>query len=329
MCIPPTRIGTALWNMFQTLSLMEEEAFIQAVGNLKAVTLLTFIPIRYFLGKLIGCLSMPILRDQWLDMEQDRGNAAYKNLTSIKKNYPHVKVTLSVGGWNEGSVKFSTMASTRWKMIRFIRSVTQYLEKYNFDGLDIMWKYPTMRGGRPEDKDNFITLIKELKEAFLPYGFILSATLSNTREVISTAYDLVSLNRYLDLIYVIGYDYNVPWDKIVGASAPLGGLSKRDENNVEYTIKYMLSFGVSPDNLVLGVQFHGRTFVLKDQDVKDIEFGKTEAEINGFSGPYLNETNKYGYNEVCLELKNNSKWAYHWDRDSSTPYLRDGRRIVS
>ncbi|XP_050358881.1 probable chitinase 2 [Nymphalis io] len=267
--------------------------------------------------------------NQWLDIERDSGNAGYKKLTGIKKRYPHIKVTLSLGGWNEGSVKFSKMAGNRWERLRFIRSVMQYLEKYEFDGLDIMWKYPTLRGGAPEDKENFVTLVKELKEAFLPYGYILSASLANTREIMSSAYDLVSLNRYLDLIYLLGYDYNGHWDRIVGASAPLKGLNKRDERNVEYTIKYLLSFGISPDKLVLGIQFIGRTFILKESDVKNIEFGKTEAEINGFSGPYLNGTNMYGYNEVCLELKNNSKWVYHWDKESSTPYLRDGRRIVS
>ncbi|XP_046975063.1 probable chitinase 2 isoform X2 [Vanessa cardui] len=266
--------------------------------------------------------------DPWLDIDRNNGNGAYKNLTRIKKAYPHVKITLSLGGWNEGSVKFSRMASDKWKRATFIRSVMQHLEKYGFDGLNVMWKYPTLRGGSPEDKKNFVTLTKELKEAFIPYGYILTATLANIKEIISAAYDLESLNRNLDLIYLIGYDYNGPWNKIVGASAPLRGLSK-DERNVEYTIKYMLSHGVSPEKLVLGLQFHGKTFILKDPNVEIVEFGKTLAVTDVFAGPYLNGANMYGYTEVCLELKNNSKWAYHWDRDSSTPYLRDGRRIVS
>ncbi|XP_064075613.1 probable chitinase 2 isoform X1 [Vanessa tameamea] len=267
--------------------------------------------------------------DIWLDIERDNGNAAYKNLTSFKKYHPHIKITLSLGGWNEGSVKFSRMASDKWKRAKFVKSVTQYLEKYGFDGLNVMWKYPTLRGGRPEDKKNFVILIKELKEAFIPYGYILSATLSNLKEIISAAYDLECLNRHLDLIYLIGYDYNGPWDKIVGASAPLRGLSKQDIRNVEYTIKYMLSHGISPDKLVLGLQLHGKTFILKDPDVKNVEFGKTQSESEVFTGPYLNGANMYGYNEACLEFKNNSKWVYHWDKASSTPYLRDGRRIVS
>ncbi|XP_050358880.1 probable chitinase 2 isoform X2 [Nymphalis io] len=268
--------------------------------------------------------------NQLLDIEQDNGNAGYKYLTGIKKSYPHIKVTLSLGGWNEGSEQFSEMAGNRWERFRFIRSVMQYLEKYEFDGLDIIWKYPTVGSGTPEDKDNFVTLVKELKEAFLPYGYILSASLSNIREIMSSAYDLVNLNRYLDFIYLLGNDYRGPWRRTVGASAPLKGLSKRDDRNVEYIIKYLLSFGLSPDKLVLAILFTGQTFILRESDVKNIEFGKTKAVgFYGFSGPYINGFNMYGYNEVCLDLKNNSKWVYHWDKESSTPYLRDGRRIIT
>ncbi|XP_050358947.1 probable chitinase 2 isoform X2 [Nymphalis io] len=151
-------------------------------------------------------------RNQWLDIERDSGNAGYKNLTRIKKSYPHIKVTLSTGGWNEGSEQFSKIAGNRWERFRFIRSVMQYLEKYEFDGLDIIWKYPTLIGGSPEDKENFVTLTKELKEAFLPYGYILSKSRANTREIMSSVYDLVNRNRYLDLIYLLGYDYKGPWD---------------------------------------------------------------------------------------------------------------------
>ncbi|CAH2084075.1 unnamed protein product [Euphydryas editha] len=266
--------------------------------------------------------------NQWLDIESNGGQAGYKNFTQIKKKYPHIKTILSIGGWDEGSIKFSKMAADKWKMSEFINSVIQYLINYDFDGLNVMWKYPTTRGGSPEDKENFVTLIKKLKEAFLPYGYILTATLSHDRNIINSAYDLVSLNRYLDLIYLLGYDYYGPWSGVVGPLAPLKGFSKEDDRNVEYTIKYMLSFGVSPEKLVLGIPFYGRTLLLSEPDTKYIELGKTKTNNYGLSGPYINGTNFYVYNEICLKLKNGSKWSYHWDKNTSTPYLRDGGRVI-
>ena len=54
------------------------------------------------------------------------------------------------------------------KRKRFIESAVTFCQKYDFDGIDLVWMYPGVgwRGGVPEDKQNFVKLIKELKEAF-------------------------------------------------------------------------------------------------------------------------------------------------------------------
>ena len=58
---------------------------------------------------------------------------------------------------------------------KFVQSVVNFTLTYNFDGLDLDWEYPSARGGVSRDKSNFIELCRELKAAFQPYGFLLTA----------------------------------------------------------------------------------------------------------------------------------------------------------
>ncbi len=83
--------------------------------------------------------------DPWMDLSDDYGLDGFGKATALKYANPKLKVTLAIGGWNEGSKKYSEMARDAEKRKTFVASVIQFLEKYNFDGLDLDWEYPGMK----------------------------------------------------------------------------------------------------------------------------------------------------------------------------------------
>ena len=101
-----------------------------------------------------------------LELDDDiKGRGNYRIFNNLKLKNPALKTLLSVGGWIEGSLNFSTVAADPTKRATFLQSSLELLHKYNFNGLDINWEYPNERHGlKNNDRENFIIWLKELKE---------------------------------------------------------------------------------------------------------------------------------------------------------------------
>jgi chitinase len=124
------------------------------------------------------------------------------------------------------------------------------------------------RGGSPEDKKNFILMIADLKSAFRPHNFLLTAAIGAAPSTIDVSYDIPSMYKYLDFVHVMCYDYHGKWDKKTGHNAPLlPGPKETGQDlllNVDYTLKYLIKKGAVPEKTVLGVPFYGRAFMLNN-----------------------------------------------------------------
>ncbi|XP_058461142.1 probable chitinase 2 [Malaya genurostris] len=249
--------------------------------------------------------------DPWQDLKENYGKGGYEKLVGMRATNHHLKVLIAIGGWNEGSERYSDMAANPERRQAFVKNALEFVKRYNFDGLDLDWEYPTQRGGKPYDRENFVALVKELSQQFKKSNLLLTSAIGAGKDTIDAAYDIKTLSKYLDFLHIMCYDYNGSWNRKIGPNAPL---QSRDVLNVEYTIEHLLALGAPSNKIVMGLPFYGRTFV---SPLKRAKIGD-ESDDKGFAGPSTNENGFMGYNEVCETLKDNPDgWNVSWDATAS------------
>lgn len=121
----------------------------------------------------------------------------------MKLQHPKLKVLLSVG--DLGGTSFSIAASSNQTRERFIESILDFCEEFNFDGVDIDWEFPSFRSGNKEDRTNFVLLLSELrfrsnqvrklKQNQEKYKFIISVAVGAPLIIASTSYIIPSIAR--------------------------------------------------------------------------------------------------------------------------------------
>jgi len=78
---------------------------------------------------------------------------------------------LAIGGWNEGSSRFSPMVADTTRRREFVKNAIRFLRQNHFDGLDLDWEYPAFRdGGKPRDKNNYADLVQVAMSPYSSYS---------------------------------------------------------------------------------------------------------------------------------------------------------------
>jgi chitinase len=240
-------------------------------------------------------------------------------LQGLKGHNPDLKVLVSVGGWL-WSGNFSDMALTRESRRVFVDSVVEFVRKYQLDGLDIDWEYPGGIGAgnrfRPEDKQNYTALMKELRRRFdreqkqLHRRLYLSVAAGASTEFVNNT-ELSKVQKYVDSVNLMAYDYYEPGsDAITGHHAPLfTNPADPKKISADRSVREFEEAGVPASKIVLGVPFYGHAW----GNVADREHGLYQP------GKAIPNT-LTRYNDITNILLKQG-FVRYWDPVAAVPYL--------
>ncbi|KAG0173289.1 hypothetical protein DFQ29_008025 [Apophysomyces sp. BC1021] len=200
--------------------------------------------------------------NQKADGWNEQGNNLYgnfKQLFLLKQRYRHRKVSLSIGGWSR-SDNFAEVASDPAKRARFVGTAVKQLADLGLDGIDIDWEFPK----NDQEAIDYVHLVSQMRIALDIYQQRVGQT-DQPRLLLTAAVPcgpndyqnlrLREMEPYIDLFYLMAYDFAGSWDSLVGHQSPLYGGELCVHQAVEH---YMQS--IPPPKLVLGIPAYGRAF---------------------------------------------------------------------
>ena len=202
-------------------------------------------------------------------------------LTKYKEQYPDVKTLISVGGW-AASTGFYTMAETAQGREAFANSAVEFLKKYNFDGLDIDYEYPTAtsKAGNPDDFDvaeprratlfeNYVKLMKLLREKLDKAGqedgedYLLTVATPASSWILG-GMQLGQYAQYLDYLNMMTYDFHGAWNGYVGHNSALLPDARDPETaqlepvlNIDWGYRYYRGV-LPPSKINVGIPYYSR-----------------------------------------------------------------------
>ncbi|BFH14017.1 chitinase [Paenibacillus dendritiformis] len=227
-----------------------------------------------------AAVGAPVGQDgvQW-----DAANAgALIALQQLRAENPNLKVGISLGGWSK-SGDFSVVAADASKRANLVQNVMKFIKYTNMDFVDVDWEFPAevrqpdlvdnkndegTKYATPEDKNNYILLLQDFKNALNQQGaelgktYELSVALPAPKAKIDIGIDVPKLFNIVDFANIMTYDMRGAWDEVSGhhtglypnPNDPLTG----NNLSIDESVNYLIQQGAEPNKIVIGAAYYTR-----------------------------------------------------------------------
>ncbi|CAA91153.1 GH18 domain-containing protein [Caenorhabditis elegans] len=220
-----------------------------------------------------------------------------------------LKVMVSIGGY-ESSPLFSDVLVKKKK--KLIASIALLVKKFDLDGVDIFWNWPSIT-----DQSNYLIFIRELRKKLTNLKdengrsneYVISVIAPSSSSHSEYPYKWTEILENVDFINVITFEYFYEANKI-GPHSPLYGGSF---GNVDDTLKYLICRTRTPNKLNMVVSFNGIYWgnTTLPFDDKGVWIPDDSAQ-----GPY-----SYGWKQFARMSHGFDQNDFEWNEETRTPYI--------
>ncbi|KAJ2159050.1 hypothetical protein GGF46_003309 [Coemansia sp. RSA 552] len=273
----------------------------------------------------------------------------------------NTKVSLSLGGWT-GSSRFSVLLKDAHKSATLVRSIADFIDKHELDGIDIDWEYVGKQGSKcnkvdVEDPDNLLRFLRALRANLhvrfpeTPKTISLAVRVQPFENQHGPLEDLSPFTEFVDYASIQAFDVNGPWSNTTGPSAPLEHTRNRGAPfSLIQAVDQWLAAKWPASKLIAGTSFAGHSATTVDTlaakegasmytritrdvpqgDIEDALWYDVCEDTHQMSGVWQY---RHLRDQGVLKSHNTTteEWIRVWDHASSTPWLYNPqlRRFVS
>jgi chitinase/chitodextrinase len=287
-------------------------------------------------------------------------------LQDLRAQNPNMKLGISVGGWSK-SGDFSEVASNPTKRAKLVNNLMKFVEMTSMDFVDIDWEFPGevrqpdkvdnkndegTPNAKPEDKENYILLLQDLREALDKQGtelkkdYELSVALPAPKSKTDVGIDVDRLFKVVDFANVMTYDMHGAWDSQTGHQTGLYANPNEPDNDnnlsVDESVRYLQDNGAPSEKIVIGAAYYTRgwekatgqgtdsqnpglfadaAIATKDKDGTDSRGAANEAPLG--DGDAGRMSGLWSYRSIDKLKQTYPGLKEYWDDAAKAPYLYD------
>ncbi len=271
-------------------------------------------------------------------------SGSFGQMLILKTQHPQLKTLISIGGWGR-SEHYSSIAADPRLRINFANSVIAFMQKYQFDGIEIDWNYPitsnlVLNSSRDTDPENYTLLLKEIRQRLDSASqrdnkkYLLISTISTAPDYEKT-WQVKQVSDVLDYISLSTAYMHGWWETTTNHITPLQLASqtalaleslKVESNSIAKATSKVLNLGADPNKIVLNIASFATGWVGVPntnnglyQQAELVAWGSWDSADSGRTGLY-----DRGHLTGFLD---NPNYQHLWDDEAHMPWIYNPEKL--